>query len=98
MFKKIKKYFEKKRVEKETERLEYMAELIKKADDSVLLNLDIDFHDGIAMDSKMGILIRPIDIKISNMIKEEIHKRNLQSQNDIEENAFFSQKGLVNIN
>ena len=36
MFKKIKKYFEKKRVEKETERLEYMAELIKKADEMLV--------------------------------------------------------------
>lgn len=75
---------------------EYYAEMQEKVSyvtDMELRKLNYDYHYGIQLDRQMGIKVPEIELKVDALIEEEMHKRGLESCDDIEEEIWLSQHG-----
>lgn len=59
------------------------------ADDNELIKMNRDWHEGIALDKKMGIEISKPILFIDYCIEQEMHRRSLKTMNDIEDEAMI---------
>lgn len=75
-----------------------MKKTVETASDAELKKLNMDFHHGIAMDLKMGAKIPKIIYRVDDLIENEMHKRNLQSCDDLEEDIWFIQTEIFHLN
>lgn len=94
MFRYIKSMLVKRKQQKDAAFLENIKTKIAAADDDVLKEMDQDFHHSMEADRKIGHMKPdPVLIRASKLIGEELHKRNLKTCDDIEEDIWFSQRG-----
>lgn len=60
-----------------------MVHTVANASDEELKDLNEEFHDGIEMSYKLGDTVPNVSLRIDDLIEKEIHRRGLESCDDI---------------
>lgn len=90
IFKVIKQKIKQYKKDKDDKYYAEMQETVINASDIELIQLNETFYNNMDMDKKMGENIPEILYKVAELIEDEMHKRNLKSCEDLEEERFFS--------
>lgn len=94
MFRCIRNFLMERKRRKDAAFLENIKNKIAVADNDTLTEMDQDFHHSMEADRKIGYIEPDPAVKrASELICEEMHKRNLKTCDEIEEEIWFSQRG-----
>lgn len=90
----IRNFFRERKRRKDAAFLEEIKNKIAVADNDTLTEMDQNFHHSMEADRKIGYIEPDFVVKrASEMICEEMHKRNLRTCDEIEEDIWLSKRG-----